>query len=162
MSPAAHRSPRPAPAGHRPRGDGERWAAHVLGRLDAGGFRSGGARRRVIELLGAEPCALTALEIDRRLERVGRASVYRTLELLERLGLVQRLDLGGDAAGYERVDPGGEHHHHMVCERCGALVPFSDQGLERAIESVAAPAEFEVTAHEVVLRGVCGRCAGRS
>lgn len=126
-------------------------------RLDEAGYRSGAARREVIELLGSEPCAVTALAIDRRLDSVGRASVYRTLDQLERLNLVQRVEIGGDAAGYERVDP-GQHHHHLVCEECGRLAPFADRALERAIEAVSREADFEIAAHDVVLRGRCPEC----
>ncbi|HET9163529.1 MAG TPA: Fur family transcriptional regulator [Solirubrobacterales bacterium] len=133
------------------------WAETAVHRLDEAGYRSGAARREVIELLAAEPCAVTALEIDSRLDSVGRASVYRTLDQLEQLRLVQRVEIGGDAAGYERVD-GGEHHHHLVCEQCGRLAPFSDRSLERAIEAVSRAADFEVAAHDVVLRGRCPDC----
>lgn len=126
-------------------------------RLDEAGYRSGAARREVIELLAGEPCALTALEIDRRLDSVGRASVYRTLDQLDRLNLVQRVEIGGDSAGYERVDP-ELHHHHLVCDECGRLAPFADRSLEQAIEAVSRRAEFEVAAHDVVLRGRCPDC----
>jgi len=126
-------------------------------RLEEAGYRSGAARREVVDLLAAEPCAVTALEIDRRLDSVGRASVYRTLDQLERLHLVQRVEIGGDAAGYERVDP-AQHHHHLVCEECGRLSPFADPSLERAIEAVSRAAEFEIAAHDVVLRGRCPDC----
>jgi Fur family transcriptional regulator, ferric uptake regulator len=136
------------------------WAERARARLDEAGFRAGAARQQVIELLGGESCAVTALEIDRRLPSVGRASVYRTLEQLERLELVQRVDVGGEVAAFERNDPGG-HHHHMVCIRCGRLVPFSDPGLERAIEAIGERAEFEIAAHDVLLRGVCPRCGER-
>jgi len=136
------------------------WAEQAKSRLEEAGFRTGAARRQVIELLGDESCAVTALEIDRRLPRVGRASVYRTLEQLEQLELVHRVDVGGEVVAFERNDPGG-HHHHMVCVRCGRLVPFSDPGLERAIEAIGAKAEFEITAHDVLLRGVCPRCSER-
>ncbi len=128
-------------------------------RLDEAGYRSGAARREVIELLATEQCAVTALEIDRRLDSVGRASVYRTLEQLDRLHLVQQVSIGGDAAGYERVDP-ELHHHHLVCEQCGRLSPFVSEALEKAIEKVSREAEFEVAAHDVVLRGTCPTCAG--
>lgn len=137
------------------------WADHALGSLRAAGFSSGAARRRVIELLSREHCALTALEIDRRLDGVGRASVYRTLEQLERVGLVQRLELGGQAAGYERVDPGGDHHHHLLCEACGRLTPFTDARLERSISALGEATDFEIHGHEVVLRGRCPRCRPR-
>jgi Fur family transcriptional regulator, ferric uptake regulator len=134
------------------------WAETASKRLDEAGYRSGASRRRVVELLAGEPCAVTALEIDRRLESVGRASVYRTLDQLERLHLVQQVEIGGDAAGYERVDP-DQHHHHLVCEGCGRLSPFADRSLERAIEAISRDAAFDVTAHDVVLRGRCHDCA---
>ena len=137
------------------------WPERAKTRLNEAGFRAGAARQKVIELLGGESCAVTALEIDRRLPSVGRASVYRTLEQLEQLELVHRVDVGGEVVAFERNEPGG-HHHHMVCIRCGRLVPFSDPALERAIEGVGERAEFEITAHDVLLRGVCPRCSERS
>jgi Fur family transcriptional regulator, ferric uptake regulator len=137
------------------------WIELATNALSAAGFRSGGGRRRVVELLGLEDCALTALEIDRRLPEVGRATVYRALDQLESLGLVQKVDLAGEAAGYERVDPEGHHHHHIVCERCGRVVAFEDEGLERAIVALAKRPDFKVSSHEVTLRGECSRC-GRS
>jgi Fur family transcriptional regulator, ferric uptake regulator len=100
---------------------------------------------------------VTPLEIDRRLPEVGRATVYRTLEQLEQLDLVLRVDLGGEGAAFERNDPGG-HHHHMVCVGCGRLVPFADPALEQAIEAIGKRADFEVSAHDVLLRGRCPRC----
>lgn len=133
------------------------WAETAALRLDEAGYRSGAARREVIELLARELCALTALEIDRRLDSVGRASVYRTLDQLDRLNLVQRVEIGGDSAGYERVDP-ELHHHHLVCDECGRLAPFADRSLEQAIEAVSRAAEFEVSAHDVLLRGRCPDC----
>ena len=137
------------------------WAEKASKRFNEAGFRTGAARRQVIELLDGEHCALTALEIDQRLPKVGRATVYRTLEQLEELELVYRVDVGGETAAYERNDPTG-HHHHMVCVRCGRLVPFEDGALEKAIHAVAERAEFEVTAHDVLLRGVCPRCQGQN
>jgi Fur family transcriptional regulator, ferric uptake regulator len=134
------------------------WVDEAMRRLEEAGFRSGAARRHVIELLAEEDCALTALEIDRRLDSVGRASVYRTLDQLEQLHLVKRVEIGGDAAGYERVDAGEHHHHHLVCEECGRLAPFADRSLERAIAAVSRASEFEVAAHDVVLRGRCPEC----
>jgi Fur family transcriptional regulator, ferric uptake regulator len=134
------------------------WGELAAVRLDEAGFRSGGSRRQVIELLAAESCALTALEIDRRLDSVGRATVYRTLEQLEQLHLVQRVDIGGDAAGYERLDP-SHHHHHLVCEDCGRLAPFASDELEAAIETIGRRSDFAIAAHDVVLRGSCASCA---
>lgn len=141
---------------------GGRWAEHALAQLEIAGFRRGGARRAVIEILAAEPCALSALDIDERLRaderRVGRASVYRALEQLNELDLVHKLDLGSETARFERTDPGGEHHHHMVCDACGKVLPFEDAGIERAVTKVTGGVGFEVRDHEIVLHGACDAC----
>jgi Fur family transcriptional regulator, ferric uptake regulator len=139
------------------------WAEHALAALQQAGYRRGGARTAVVEALARHDCAVTALELDdelrRRKPRVARASVYRALEQLEQLGLVQRLEVTRGTAGYERVEPGGHHHHHAICRHCGRMVPFEDGGLERAIDRVSEQVRFEVTDHDVVLRGLCERCS---
>jgi Fur family ferric uptake transcriptional regulator len=137
------------------------WAERATKRFNEAGFKTGAARRQVIELLEQERCAVTALEIDRRLSSVGRATVYRTLDQLEQLQLINRVDVGGEGAAYERNDP-RQHHHHLVCTRCGRLLPFEDPALEEAIHAVAERADFEVTAHDVLLRGLCPRCQGKA
>jgi Fur family transcriptional regulator, ferric uptake regulator len=139
------------------------WAEHALTALQEAGFKRGGARTAVVEALAGHSCAVTALDLDEELRRrkpaVGRASVYRALEQLEQLGLVQRLEVSRGTAGYERVEPDGEHHHHAICRHCGCMVPFEDSSLERAIAKLSAEMSFEVTDHDVVLRGLCERCA---
>ena len=134
------------------------WGKRASAVLSEAGFRSGGGRRQVLDVLATQDCAVTALEIDQQLPQVGRATVYRALEQLESLGLIQRVDLGGDAAGYERVDPSGHHHHHIVCEHCGRVVPFEDEGLEQAIVALAKRPDFNVSSHEVTLKGECANC----
>jgi Fur family ferric uptake transcriptional regulator len=138
------------------------WTAHALARVAEAGHRSGGARRAVIESLADEDCCRSAQEIFDELRadgrRVGIASVYRVLDLLVGLGLVQRVDLGGGTARYERALPDGEHHHHLVCVDCGDVRPFEDRGLERALEATAAGSEYTVEGHDVVLRGRCPDC----
>jgi Fur family ferric uptake transcriptional regulator len=139
------------------------WAEHALATLQAAGHRRGGARTAVVEALAGHDCAVTALDLDDELRRreppVGRASVYRALEQLEQLGLVQRLEVCRGTAGYERIDPTGHHHHHAICRDCGRMVPFENSSLERAIHEVSESMSFEVTEHDVVLRGICERCA---
>jgi Fur family ferric uptake transcriptional regulator len=139
------------------------WVEHALVALGDAGYHRGGARLAVIELLARQDCAMTAIQIDNRLraagEAIGRASVYRTLEQLEELKLVHRLEIGRGMASYERAEPSGEHHHHIVCEQCGRVEQFEDPGLERAIGRLEGRVGFEVSEHEVVLRGRCPRCA---
>jgi Fur family ferric uptake transcriptional regulator len=139
------------------------WEERALERLQDAGFRRGGARTAVIEALARHDCAVTALDLEDELRgseaEVGRASVYRALEQLEQLGLVQRVEVCRGTAGFERVDPTGHHHHHAICRDCGRMVPFEDPTLERALDKVAGTMSFDVTEHDVVLRGLCDRCA---
>lgn len=140
------------------------WIEHAESELRQAGMRASAPRRAVLELIGGQECVLSAQEIAEKLRAAGRgvgvATVYRTLDLLNELKLVQRLDLGGGSARYEPAMPGGEHHHHhLVCDRCGRVTPFEDVGLERAIERLSQRLEHRVGEHDVVLRGNCPRCA---
>jgi Fur family transcriptional regulator, ferric uptake regulator len=151
--------PQPSPAAAAARAD---WVEDALLRLADAGHRSGAARRAVLETLAANDCCLTAQEVfdESRASgrRVGIASVYRVLELLLNLRLVQRVDLGGGVSRYE-PDLGGEHHHHLVCVECGEVHPFRDAGLESAIDVAARRLDYAVVDHDVVMRGRCPACA---
>ncbi len=141
----------------------EDWVEHALAGLSEAGYRKGAARGAVIECLGRHACALSAQEIEEELRGagagVGRASIYRTLEQLCELGLVHRLDLGTGIATYEPAEPSGEHHHHLLCDRCGRVVAFHDTDLELAIANLPRRNDFDVSAHEVTLHGLCPRCS---
>ncbi|MEA2147793.1 MAG: Fur family transcriptional regulator, ferric uptake regulator, partial [Solirubrobacteraceae bacterium] len=139
------------------------WTQSTLEALKGDGYRNGFARSAVVELLGRQDCCLTAQEIFDQLRadgrRVGIASIYRVLDLLNEHGLVERVAVGqGQQALFERVAPDGEHHHHLLCEQCGRLVAFDDPGLERAIDSLSERLGVRVEHHDVVLRGACQRC----
>jgi Fur family ferric uptake transcriptional regulator len=138
------------------------WPDHALAVLREAGLKSGQGRRAVVELLDRQPCALTAREIDDALRAEGRAvglaTVYRNLELLVEHRLVGKLDVGQGTARYERLLPTGEHHHHLVCDRCGKVIPFDDPQLERTIERITDKIEFRVDEHDVVLHGACSTC----
>lgn len=139
------------------------WTERALRALEEGGYRAGSARSAVVRQLARQDCCLTAREIADRVrdggEEVGMASVYRALELLDGLGLVQRLDAGEGVVRYEPALPGGEHHHHhVICDRCGRVSTFEDDQLEHAIARLAERLDHRVEAHDVVLRGECARC----
>jgi Fur family ferric uptake transcriptional regulator len=140
------------------------WVEHAEATLAATGHKRGGARSALIELLAGQQCALTAQEIEDALRRenarrVSRASVYRVLDELEQLGLVQRVEIGQTMVRYERVSGHAEHHHHLVCDECGTVMPFSDPALEQAIEVLSRRVPLAVSDHEIVLHGACRRCA---
>ena len=139
------------------------WVGHARATLASGGYRLSGPRAAVVATLADLGCSVTAKEIADRLhergEDVGVASIYRTLELLDRLALARRLDIAEGVARYEPMYPSGEHHHHLVCERCGDVVAFEDEDLERAIHRLARRVDFEIDGHDVTLRGECPVCA---
>jgi Fur family ferric uptake transcriptional regulator len=140
----------------------QEWASDTIERLLAKGFRNGGARSAIIELLGRQDCCLTAQEIFDGLRaegrRVGIASVYRTLEQLAKDGFVQRIDIGAGTSRFEPVHSDGEHHHHLVCDECGKVEAFADEELELALHKVERRTGYTVAGHDVVLRGVCTDC----
>jgi Fur family ferric uptake transcriptional regulator len=137
------------------------WSDAALRSLRAQGLRNGGARRAVVEHLGGQQCCGSAQEIFDGVRaqgrRVGIASVYRALDQLVELQLVQRVDIGDGIARFEPAHS-GEHHHHLVCDDCGRVEPFADPGLERALEQAASRLEIGMSGHEVVLHGHCGDC----
>jgi Fur family ferric uptake transcriptional regulator len=138
------------------------WTETALTGVRAAGYRGGAAQRAVVDLLASEDCCLTAQEMYDRLRAAGRrvslASVYRALELLGDLGLVQKVVVGGSSARFERVAR-ENHHHHFVCDDCGRVEAFSDEPLERAIHGVSGKVGHRVGGHEVVLHGACDDCA---
>jgi Fur family ferric uptake transcriptional regulator len=139
------------------------WAEHAAQALAEAGYRRGGARRAILELLDEQSCALSAVEIQEALSRrnrdVSRSSVYRVMEELEEIGLLQRVEIGQGMVRYEPVRNGPGHHHHLVCDRCGRLQPFTDDGLERAIRRLSDRVPLHVSEHEIVIHGACETCA---
>jgi Fur family ferric uptake transcriptional regulator len=140
------------------------WIEHAQAALAQAGRKRGGARQAMLELLGGERCALTAVEIESALaqshsRQVSRASIYRILEDLEGLGLVHRVETGQAMVRYERTPDPEHHHHHLVCDTCGVVMPFSDPALERAITNLSRRVPLRVSEHEIVIRGACRDCS---
>lgn len=137
------------------------WAEATLEGLRRRGRRSGPARTAVVELLARQDCCVTAQAIYDELRaagrRVGLASVYRTLDQLSSDGYLQRIDLGDGTTRYEPVR--ADHHHHVVCDRCGKVEAFADERLERALHRVEDETGYRVATHDVVLRGSCADCS---
>jgi Fur family transcriptional regulator, ferric uptake regulator len=123
--------------------------------------RGGKARQAVISHLARQECCLSATEIFDGLRAdgnpVGLASIYRALEQLSALRLVQRVDFG-DVARYEPALPSGDHHHHVICDDCGKVEPFSDPPLESALDGLGGRLGYELEGHDVLLRGSCADC----
>jgi Fur family transcriptional regulator, ferric uptake regulator len=139
------------------------WQGYATQALRDAGHRAGGARGAVVQLLAEQSCCLSAQEIFERLSdgrrNVGLASIYRALDLLHEMGLVQRVEIGDGGSRYEAVMPGGEHHHHAVCETCGKVTAFEDEKLERTLERLSGRLRHSMREHDIVIRGDCARCA---
>jgi Fe2+ or Zn2+ uptake regulation protein len=89
---------------------------------------------------------------------VDRASVYRTITLFERLGIVQRLQIGWKYR-LELSDVFTHHHHHMSCVQCGRLIPLpEDHELEERLLQLAAAQDFLPQDHQIEVRGLCADC----
>ncbi|MDQ8044211.1 MAG: Fur family transcriptional regulator [Solirubrobacteraceae bacterium] len=134
---------------------GARWSDHAERVLREAGLRTGGGRSAVIGVFAAEDCVLAAQDIVDRLRASGGpganlATVYRTLDTLRDHDLVHRLDPGDGTARYERAQPGGEHHHHVLFAD-GTIEPFHDDALEQAIEALAGRLGVDLVGHDIVL-----------
>jgi Fur family ferric uptake transcriptional regulator len=141
----------------------ESWVEHAQNVLAQTKHHTGAARQALLELLDTQACALSAIEIEDSLRErdrpIGRASIYRVLDELERLGLVQKLQVGQAMARYEPTRTGEGHHHHLVCDNCGTVTPFTDPELETAIQRLSRRVPMRVAEHEIVLHGACQECS---
>jgi len=102
--------------------------------------------------------------IQRRLkdegERVGTATIYRTLDVLVRSGLVRAHDFGEGFKRYEPM-PQQAHHEHLICLRCSKVVEFQNERLERMLPIIADEHGFQHERHRVEIYGVCRECRQR-
>ena len=89
--------------------------------------------------------------------KISRATIYRTLELLVRSGLVRRVHLGEDHYHYEYVS-GNSHHDHLICTTCGGVIEFHDEELEQRQREICEKKKFTPTFHNLQILGVCDSC----
>lgn len=99
-------------------------------------------------------------DLAQRGVRVGTATVYRTLDLLVESGLVRQHDFGD---GFRRFEAVAEraHHEHLICQRCGRVVEFTNERLERMVEMIADEMQFLHRQHRVEVYGLCTECRRR-
>lgn len=118
-------------------------------------------RIRVAEILFGTHHHISAEEILDRLraggQTVGKATVYRTLELLRDAGLIREHDFG---EGFKRYEPRPTRprHEHLVCTRCGKVIEFQSEAIERVEREVAALHGFRPSHHKVEIYGLCEEC----
>ena len=135
------------------------------GRLTASGYRLTVPRREVLKQIASRASSFSATEllesVTRARPHVGRATIFRTLDLLVELGLLQKVHTEtGPSWGHSYLLCGlsDAHHHHLVCTRCGQIADFAECMLDELVSSLKAHTEFQVEEHRLELYGKCERC----
>jgi Fur family ferric uptake transcriptional regulator len=120
-------------------------------------------RQAVAEVVLCTERHVSADEIERELgargATVGTATIYRTLDVMVRSGLVVERDFG---EGFRRFEPARDEptHEHLICTVCGRVVEFRDEHLERMTMLLAEQHDFARQRHRLVIEGICGKCRG--
>lgn len=115
-------------------------------------------RRAIFSALSDAEKPLKNGEIAALVPTVDRASVYRTLELFDRLGITTTL-IRGWTPFTELAEPFKVHHHHITCEHCGKVVEIENDTLEDVLSLIAKRHSFTLTKHTVELTGLCQECS---
>ena len=133
-------------------------------RLAEAGERVTRQRLVVADELAARGRQVTANELFERLRRrdprIGRATVFRTLEALVTAGVARRLEQDGHVYGYVACRP--EHHHHLACDRCGRVEEIGEAYVTPVAERVAADLGFRIDDARLDFYGLCARCAAQA
>ena len=129
------------------------------------GYRLTGPRRAILAVLGTGDGPLTVEEIRARLDSdsVHRVTVYRTVHLLVRAGILRAVDAGREGLRYEMGEPFTGHHAFLICQQCGRIdttpgCPLPDKVLARLRRRLERVHQFRVIDHEVRLLGLCHTC----
>ena len=140
--------------------DADRQMALFHSRLKDRGLKSTGQRddiARVFFSLGQHVSAERLYaEVKKINVHVGYATIYRTLRLLKECELVTERHFDDGQARYEVVSD--KHHDHFICERCGKIIEFENEGLEQLQENIARELKVMLTRHKMELYGICAEC----
>lgn len=130
-------------------------------RLKTLGYRLTDQRKEILKVLGQAPGPLTAQEVQtlvsQQLPQVSLDTVYRNLALLGELGIVQQGYLGDRVARFA-LQTGQEHHHHLVCVRCGQFRQVDLCPMEELAARLKEEWDFYVTGHSFQVYGFCKEC----
>lgn len=129
--------------------------------LKSKGFKLTNGRKIILEKIFATHEHINAedlfLLLRKRKENISRATVYRTLDLLVKSGLVQKISFGEKYAVYEHV-LGHSHHDHLICIRCGTIKEFSDSSMIEKYKTIADANSFKPLAFRLQIFGYCSKC----
>lgn len=130
-------------------------------------------REIVLSILHDTTEHLSAADIYVRVHNInpsiGLTSVYRTLDMLEKLGLVQKFDFGEGKSRYELINSpdSKEHHHHLICTKCNMVIDYSEfigdekVFVEKTEKKLEEKYGFNIINHDITFYGVCKNCSTR-
>lgn len=131
-------------------------AETCIRQLESLGHRITGSRRAVVDAVSRMESPFTAEEMCADLPRVGRATVYRNIKLLQEMGVLCRVLMED---GSPRYQPSHQsHHHHLVCVRCGSVRDFVDCDITDTLAEQVRRSGFEVLGHRLEVFGRCREC----
>jgi Fur family ferric uptake transcriptional regulator len=135
-------------------------ATEIVGAFEGGGYRITSPRRALAALIADRAGYFTAddLLVESRRRRLGvtRATVFRSLDVLADLGVVERLDIPDGTHAFVACEPA--HHHHVVCSSCGRTTGARDHGLEAVAAAIGRESGYRVDTHRLELFGLCPAC----
>ena len=139
-------------------------AAEIIDRLTREGHRVTTPRQAIIKLVAPRSDHFSAQEVwdevRSQYRGIGRATVFRTLDLLTELGVLNRIHTGDGCHRYTVCD--ARHHHHLMCVECGKVASLEAGGIEQQIRRMAGDAGFELLTHHLELIGRCADCRRRA
>ena len=126
------------------------------------GYRVTAPRQAIVDALIGFDGAFSADDLIQHLSRsdpgVGRATVFRTLDTLVGLRLLDRLHAADGCHSYILAHSQSQHYHHVICNSCGLVVPFENCNIEALYPSVSKETGFQISSHMLELFGLCGDC----
>ena len=135
-------------------------ASEIVSAFETAGYRLTGPRRALAALIAGQARHFTADDLlgESRRRRLGvtRATIFRSLDVLADLGVVERLDLPSGEHAFVACEPA--HHHHVVCSSCGRTAGVADPGIEKIAEAIGRDTGFRIDAHRLELFGLCPAC----
>ncbi|MFQ5996366.1 MAG: Fur family transcriptional regulator [Dehalococcoidales bacterium] len=133
----------------------------LINQLNEQGYRLTPQRMLVLSAIASSDHHISAEEIYAQVVAkypyVNISTVYRTLDLLKRLGLVTETDLGGGRVRYHPVDKG--HHHHLVCQECGAIIDLDESMLSSLRSQLLREYKFSADLRHLAIFGRCTDCS---
>jgi Fur family ferric uptake transcriptional regulator len=120
-----------------------------------------GPRQAILNILREQAHPMSNREIFAALPRrhCDLATVYRSMHLLESMGMVKRFDLGDHVARYELLGENDDgHHHHLVCTRCSEVIEIDECSMEELEARIAAHNGFKAVTHRLEFFGICPGC----